>query len=136
MPKKKVLIIDDSLLIQDIVKSILEAAGYAVNTASNAIDAVNIIFSEESRPDLILLDIVMPILSGNQDALLLKESEYCKDIPIVFISSKSEEELRQLAFETGVEGYICKPFSDVELVTTVERHLQGAAAGIGIVGNC
>lgn len=124
MTKKKVLIIDDSLLIQDIVTEILGEAGYSVSAASNAIDAVNIIFSKESKPDLILLDIVMPILTGNQDALLLKESEYCKDIPIVYISGKPEEELQKLVAETGVNDYICKPFTKDGLVEIVKKHIS------------
>lgn len=123
MPKKNVLIIDDSLLIQDMVKDMLEGAGYSVNAASNAIDAIHFIFSSDSRPDLILLDVMMPILSGSQDALLLKRSEYSKDIPIVFISSKSEEELKKLVADTGANGYICKPFTDSGLIEAVRSHI-------------
>lgn len=127
MVKKKILIIDDSLLVLEMAKDLLVEAGYTVFTATNGIDANSYIFSIENKPDLIILDIMMPLLAGNKKALMLKQSEQSKDIPIVFISSKNEAELQILAVESGVNGYICKPFTRHTLVGAVKSHIKTRA---------
>jgi CheY-like chemotaxis protein len=121
--KKKVLVIDDSPLVLSMVKDILEEAGYEVHTASNGIEANQHIFSPDKRPDLIILDIMMPMLAGNKKAQMLKESELSRDIPILFISSKPEAELHRLAIESDVNGYICKPFTKYDLIREVRKHI-------------
>jgi len=122
MTKKKVLIIDDSPLVLEMAKDFLEEAGYIVHTATNGIEANQHIFSlDERKPDLILLDIMMPLLSGNKKAHLLRQSEHSKDIPILLISSKTEEELKKLAYESYAAGYICKPFTKYGLIEAVRN---------------
>jgi DNA-binding response OmpR family regulator len=121
--KKKVLIIDDSPLVLEMVKDFLQEAGYEVHTAGNGIEANQHIFSADKKPDLIIIDIMMPLLAGNKKAQMLKQSEHSKDIPVLFISSKSEPELKQLVLETNVQGYICKPFSKIDLIGSVRKHI-------------
>jgi len=125
MSAKKVLIIDDSELVLVMAKDALEAAGYEVFTASNGIEANGYIFSTHNRPDLIIMDIMMPLLDGNKKAKILKQQPHSQDIPIMFISSKPEEELVTLVADSGADGYICKPFSPQGIVNSVRTVLKG-----------
>lgn len=123
MTGKKVLIIDDSPLVLEMARDFLQDAGYRVLTAASGIEANQHIFSADNRPDLILIDIMMPMLAGNKKAQMLRQSEYSKNIPILFISSKKEEELIRLVNEAEVNGYVCKPFNKYELIEAVRRHV-------------
>jgi DNA-binding response OmpR family regulator len=121
---RKVLIIDDSELALAMASDALKEAGFEVFTATNGIEANSYIFSSANRPDLIILDIMMPLLDGNKKAKLLKEKEFSRDIPIMFISSKSEDELIKLVADSGVDGYICKPFTAEGIVKSVRKLLH------------
>jgi len=125
MSAKKVLIIDDSELVLVMAKDALESAGFEVFTASNGIEANSYIFSTQNRPDLIIMDIMMPLLDGNKKAKILKQQPHSQDIPIMFISSKPEEELVTLVADAGADGYICKPFSPQGIVNSVRTVLKG-----------
>lgn len=122
--KEKILIIDDSELVLAMAKDALEQAGYQVLTATNGIEANRFIFSRE-KPALIIMDIMMPMLDGNKKAKLLKENEVSKDIPILLLSSKSEQEMRQLVTEAGANGFILKPFTPGEITAGVQACLSG-----------
>lgn len=121
----KILIIDDSELVLAMASDALQAAGYEVFTATNGIEANSYIFSTTNRPDLILLDIMMPLLDGNKKAKILKQQDHSHDIPIMFISSKGEDELTQLVAEAGADGFICKPFTPQSIVSGVKKILKG-----------
>lgn len=120
-----ILIIDDSELVLAMAKDTLEEAGYTVQTATNGIEANRFIFSR-NRPNLIIMDIMMPMLDGNKKAKILKENEMSKDIPILLLSSKSDEEMRRLTAEAGADGYILKPFSPVEITGKVRKCLAAS----------
>lgn len=120
----RILIIDDSELVLAMASDALKEAGYDVFTATNGIEANSYIFSTSNRPDLIILDIMMPLLDGNKKAKLLKEKDFSKEIPIMFISSKSEAEMEKLVAESGADGYICKPFSPQTIVNAVKKILK------------
>lgn len=122
MDKQKILIVDDSELVLTQARDALGEAGYDVLTASNGIEANGFIFSKH-QPDLIILDVMLPMLAGDQKARLLKEKECSRHIPILLISSKSEEELTKLVVETGVNGFLQKPFTSAEIVTSVQETL-------------
>ncbi len=121
---KKILVIDDSPLVLAMASDALKSAGYEVFTATNGIEANSFIFSFNNRPDLIIMDIMMPLLDGNKKAKILKDKDYSKDIPILFISSKSEDELKKIVEEAGADGYICKPFAPADIVTSVKKALK------------
>ncbi len=125
MSAQKILIIDDSELVLVMAKDALQGAGYEVFTAANGIEANSYIFSTTNRPDLIIMDIMMPLLDGNKKAKILKQQTHSQDIPIMFISSKPEEELVTLVAESGADGYICKPFSPQGIVSSVKAVLKG-----------
>ncbi len=122
MTQKNVLIVDDSELVPEMARDGLKAAGYQVFIATNGIEANNVIFSR-NKPDIIILDVMMPMLDGNKKAKLLKEWEFSKGIPILLFSSKPEEELKALAEESGADGYIRKPFTSAEIVSAVAKAL-------------
>lgn len=123
MATKRILVIDDSELVLAMARDALQSAGYEVFTATNGIEANSYIFSSSNRPDLIIIDIMMPLLDGNKKAKILKEKEHSRDIPIMFISSKSEDELARLVADAGADGYICKPFSSQSIVNSVRKIL-------------
>ncbi|MBP1728746.1 MAG: chemotaxis protein CheY [Deltaproteobacteria bacterium] len=120
----KILIVDDSELVLAMASDALKAAGYDVFTATNGIEANSYIYSTTNKPDLIILDIMMPLLDGNKKAKILKQQNHSQDIPIVFISSKSEAELVSLVQEAGADGYICKPFTPQSIVSCVKKLLK------------
>jgi DNA-binding response OmpR family regulator len=121
---KNILIIDDSELVLAMAKDALEETGFKVQTATNGIEANKYIFSA-NRPHLIIMDIMMPMLDGNKKAKILKENEMSKNIPILLLSSKSDEEMRRLTAEAGADGYILKPFSPADLTGKVNKCLAG-----------
>ena len=121
---KKILVIDDSPLVLAMASDALKADGFDVFTATNGIEANSYIFSTNNRPDLIILDIMMPLLDGNKKAKILKEKDFSKDIPILFISKKDAAELSTMVEESGADGYICKPFTPQEIVNGVRKVLK------------
>ncbi|MBI3377828.1 MAG: response regulator [Nitrospirae bacterium] len=104
--KKKILIIDDDVKHLITTREILEEEGYEVITHQNAFGATNLIGS--IQPDMVLLDINMPALSGDRLSGLLLSKHKTKDVPIVFYSSNDEDSIRKAVSEHGVKGYICK----------------------------
>ena len=122
MDKQKILIVDDSELVLAMARDALEEAGFEVFTATNGIEANSYIFSK-NKPDLIILDVMLPMLDGNKKAKLLREKEFSRQIPILLISSKSEEELKRLTIEAGVDGFIRKPFTNTGIVDSVREYL-------------
>ena len=110
MKRGKILVVDDSELVLAMARDALEEANYEVITANNGIEANQHIFSR-NRPDLIILDVMLPLLDGNKKAKLLKEKDFSREIPIVLLSSKSEDELRHLTIDAGADDFIRKPFT-------------------------
>jgi len=104
--KKKILVIDDDEIHLITAKELLENAGYEVITHHNWFGSTNVI--KKLQPDLVLLDINMPALPGDELSVILRSNDRTKDVPIVFYSSNDEDSLRQAASEYGVRGYVCK----------------------------
>jgi len=119
---KHILVIDDDPVLLAIVGDYLTEAGFTVSTADCGIYSNNIIYSK-NPPDLIVLDVIMPLMSGVKKAKLLKQREKSAHIPIILMSSKEEVELKTLAEEAMVNDYLCKPFSAEQLLDKVKRLL-------------
>ena len=122
MEKGRILIVDDSELVLAMARDALEDGGYTVVTATNGIEANQYIFSK-NRPDLIILDVMLPLLDGNKKAKLLREKDFSKEIPILLLSSKPEDELRHLTLDAGADGFIRKPFTPDGIVGKVREVL-------------
>lgn len=121
MDKGNILVIDDDETITTLLRGILEWAGYQVRVAGNAAEANQYIWDD--KPALIILDVMMPFLSGEKVAAIYKSDEATRDIPILYASAKSESELRELVAQTGACGYLQKPFGASKVVAAVRAIL-------------
>jgi len=117
-----VLVIDDDPVLLAMVGDYLKEAGFKVSTANCGIYSNHIIYGSDP-PDLIVLDVIMPLMSGVKKAKLLKQRPKSAQIPIILMSSKDEPELRELAEDAGVDDYLRKPFSAEQLVDKVRKLL-------------
>ena len=128
---KTVLVVDDERQIAEIARDYLEHAGYAVLTAGDGRDALDIVRAK--RPDLVVLDIGLPNLDGLTLARTLRREQ---DTPIIMLTARVEESDRLAGLEVGADDYITKPFSPRELVARVRavlRRVDGAAASGDVI---
>lgn len=115
----KILVVDDSEIVLEKASEALSAKGFEVFTALSAKD-VDLFVQGDSRPDVIIIDVMMPLLDGDRKTRMLKDDPATRDIPVLLMSSKSEKELAQLASESGAEGFIRKPFTFKEMIEGIE----------------
>ena len=120
--KQKILVVEDEQDIRNLIQHHLEKAGFEVRMADDGQEAFRKI--QESLPELILLDLMLPELDGKELAKLLKAREETKEIPIVMLTAKTEEMDRVVGFELGADDYIPKPFSPRELVLRIKAVLK------------
>lgn len=125
MNEQSILIIDDDAIILSIIKEILEDEGYSVHTSTNSIEANRYIFCS-TPPDLIIIDYMMPLASGDNKINLLKGNDSTKKIPIVLMSGKSEDELLSIMLRSGADAYLVKPFSPKKLIAVVKTTIRNA----------
>ena len=128
MTNRKILIVDDEAAIRDMLRVALEMADYDCLEASNAQDAHAIIVDE--KPDLILLDWMMPNTSGIELARRLKRDEVTANIPIIMLTAKGEEDNKIQGLEVGADDYITKPFSPRELVARLKAVLRRSGPSV------
>jgi CRP/FNR family cyclic AMP-dependent transcriptional regulator len=122
---RRVLLIEDNDEIRENTAEILELANYKVDTAGNGKQGVEMAL--ENIPDLIICDIMMPVLDGYGVLHLLRKNESLKNIPFIFLTAKSERGDFRKGMEMGADDYITKPFSDIELLTAIDSRLKKAA---------
>ncbi|OHE09986.1 MAG: hypothetical protein A2513_07740 [Sulfurimonas sp. RIFOXYD12_FULL_33_39] len=120
----KILLVDDRLENLSLFKSILSAYNYDIKVASSGAEALNII--QNFHPELILLDIVMPLMDGYEVLKELKQNRLTCDIPVIFLTAKDKTNDIVKGFEEGAVDYIAKPFHPRELIARVHTHLQKA----------
>lgn len=118
----KILIIDDSADNIKILGSILKKEGYDVLTANNPATGLSI--AQAKTPDMILLDIMMPEMTGYALCQKLKANHRTADIPVIFLTALTDEESIVKGFELGAVDYVNKPFNQFELTARVKNHLQ------------
>ncbi|WP_027858365.1 phosphate regulon transcriptional regulator PhoB [Marinobacterium jannaschii] len=119
---KKVLIVDDEAPIREMIAVALEMAGYECLEADSANAAHAIIVDD--KPDMVLLDWMMPGTSGVDFARRLRKDELTSDLPIIMLTAKGEEDNKIKGLECGVDDYITKPFSPRELVARLKTVLR------------
>lgn len=124
MTGRKILIVDDESAIRDMLRVALEMADYQCIEASNAQEAHSLIIDE--KPDLILLDWMMPGTSGIELARRLKRDEVTSNLPLIMLTAKGEEDNKIQGLEVGADDYITKPFSPRELVARLKAVLRRA----------
>ena len=121
-----ILIVDDVDANVLLIKLLISKAGYKTLTAYNGKDALAI--AEKQKPDLILLDIMMPIMDGHEVARRLRESPDYSDVPIIFLSALNSTEDIVEGFRLGAADYVSKPFNKEELLTRINHQIALIAA--------
>jgi DNA-binding response OmpR family regulator len=124
---KKILIVDDE---EDIAFSLarrLSAAGFEVICAEDGAEGLR--RAQTENPDLVILDLMLPKMDGYKVCRLLKFDERYKQIPIIMLSARSQQEDVALGRETGAECYMTKPCDSGELLEKIKEHLGAPAAG-------
>ena len=117
----KILLVEDNFEIRENTSEILELANYQVTTAANGKEGFEKAIL--NPPDIIICDIMMPVLDGYGLLHLLKKNEDLKNIPFVFLTAKSERSDQRKGMEMGADDFITKPFTDVELMNAIESIL-------------
>ncbi|MEO0935632.1 MAG: response regulator, partial [Cyanobacteria bacterium J06641_2] len=116
-----VLVVDDNPDMRAYVSSILRASGYQVQTARNGSEGFNI--AKELLPNLIVTDLMMPVVTGLEMIRMIRSEEILKGIPIILLTAKVDEDTRIEGTERGADAYLAKPFNDRELLAEVRNLL-------------
>lgn len=117
MAIKKVLIVDDSATDREFLKTLLAKNGFNVSTAESAEDAM--LKVKQSKPDLVLMDVVLPGQNGFQATRTLTRDEATKNIPVILCTSKNQETDRVWGLRQGARDYIMKPINQAELLAKI-----------------
>jgi two-component system alkaline phosphatase synthesis response regulator PhoP len=120
---KKILAVDDERHIVRLIQVNLERAGYQVTTAFDGNEALKKV--EADKPDLIVLDVMMPRMDGFEVLKRLQANPETREIPIVMLTAKAQDADVFRGWSSGVSAYLTKPFNPLELVTFVRRILSG-----------
>src|SRR6478736_8483950 len=119
---EKVLLVDDVPANLAVLTSALEPQGYEIFAAPNGTSALSV--AVKAKPDLILLDIMMPGLDGLETCRRLKQNAATRDIPVIFITARNETENVVEGFRAGGVDYVVKPFQTEEVLNRVATHLR------------
>ena len=128
----RVLVVDDESDVTELLKYRLEQEGYRVATLNDPLGFV--VKVREFEPDLMLLDIMMPELSGIQLCRIVRADPSMKDIPVIFLSARGEVEDRIKGLEAGAEDYVSKPFNNNELMLRISKMLKRSGAPLEHAG--
>jgi two-component system response regulator MprA len=121
----QVLIVEDAIDIQMLLGRVLESAGFSVSTASNGREALDLLQSSDTTPELIILDIMMPELDGYQFRKEQEKDPRLAEIPVVVMTAWADIESK--AMQIGAKGYLKKPFVDIDtILSTVEKFVMVA----------
>lgn len=119
----RVLIVDDDPVILRLLQVNFRLEGYAVETASRGDDALEKALKIE--PDLVILDVMMPALDGWEVCRRMHDTEGLRDVPVILLSARAQDEDRERGYALGVVEYVTKPFDPASLVDVVRRALAG-----------
>ena len=122
----KILIAEDESDILELINFTLQFGGYEVIPTSNGTDALEM--TRKEQPDLVLLDVRMPRMSGYQVCTEIKADPGINHIPVVFLSAKGHEAEIKIGYETGAIDYILKPFAHDQLLIRIEEILVNLSA--------
>ncbi|NOU23195.1 MAG: phosphate regulon transcriptional regulator PhoB [Methyloglobulus sp.] len=122
MPKMNILIVEDEPAIRGMLMIVLEQAGFTPTAAAEVDSAQKIL--ADSSPDLILLDWMLPGISGVEWARRLKKDPSHRDLPIILLTARGEEEDKVRGLEIGADDYLTKPFSPRELIARIRAVLR------------
>ena len=129
---EKIFIVDDEEHIRELVKYNLQMAGFRVEEFSDGKTALGVITSD--KPELIVLDLMLPVMDGLDVCRILKSQRETSRIPIIMLTAKSEEIDKVIGLELGADDYITKPFSPRELVARVKAVLRRGKKDVPVAG--
>lgn len=118
----KILIVDDERDIVETLSFMLKAKGFECISAYDGEEGLNL--AKNSSPNLVILDVMMPKINGYKICRLLKFDQKYKDIPIIMITARSQEEDKLIGEETGADEYITKPFEFSEVLEKINKYLS------------
>jgi CheY-like chemotaxis protein len=118
----KILIAEDERDIRDLITFTLQFAGYEVVAAANGEEAVTM--AQKETPDLILMDVRMPRMTGYEACTAMKADPKLKDVPVIFLSAKGQDSEIQVGLQAGAEEYLLKPFAPDQLTQRIQVVLQ------------
>jgi DNA-binding response OmpR family regulator len=121
-----ILVAEDERDIRELIHFTLSFAGHRVTTVANGIEAVDAALA--TKPDLIVMDVRMPRMTGYDACRQIKQNDTAKNIPVVFLSAKGQEHEIATGMEVGAVDYILKPFSPEELVRRIAEILHEVGA--------
>jgi diguanylate cyclase (GGDEF)-like protein len=119
---KRILVVDDDRNLRKIIQTNLEIAGYDVTTAASGDEALTIL--DDMQPDLVVLDVMMPMMDGYEVARRIRRHPSNTHVPIIMLTAKSEVEDKLAGFEAGADDYMTKPFGPQELLARVKAKIR------------
>ncbi|HEX4870449.1 MAG TPA: phosphate regulon transcriptional regulator PhoB [Moraxellaceae bacterium] len=122
MTQERILIVDDEAAIREMITIALELAGYDCLQAEDALAAHHVIVDQ--RPSLVLLDWMLPGMSGIELARRLKRDDNTREIPVIMLTARGEEDNKIQGLDAGADDYITKPFSTRELISRIKAVLR------------
>ena len=127
-PIPLILAVEDDSDNRLLLKYIIDIYGWTSIFAANALEAISM--AKKHQPDLILLDIVLPDVSGLQIAIMLRGHHETCNIPLIAVTGLSRQQEKDLIFAVGFDDYVCKPYALEELQTAIAFHLENKLAAI------
>jgi len=124
---KKILAVDDEKHIVRLIQVNLERAGYEVITANDGKEALDMVASEQ--PDLVVLDVMMPVMDGFETLRNLKANPATREIPVIMLTAKAQDADVFRGWQSGVDCYLTKPFNPMELLSFVKRIFNSLDTG-------
>ncbi len=117
----KILVVEDDRNLSELIKMRLEENGFEVVTAYDGLEAISQV--RKHKPDLIVLDLMLPRLDGYQVCTIIKNYETFSKIPIIILTARSSIEAKEIALKTGADAFMVKPFDGQKLVATIKNLL-------------
>ena len=124
MTKKKILIVDDELIGRQLIQAILMVGGYEPILAANGFEAISM--ATEYKPDLILLDIMMPNMNGFEVTKRIRQDNQLKHIPILMVSALDDRNSKMSGLNAGANDYIAKPFEKIDILSKIRKLLSNS----------
>jgi CheY-like chemotaxis protein len=122
MPGKKILLVDDPCAVRLVNRMIFsQKSNYVLISAEDGVEAVE--RARDEKPDLILMEIVLPRMTGLEACRLLKMDQDTNKIPVIFLTARGEEQFVQEGYASGCNDYMTKPVNDVELLNLLKTYL-------------
>lgn len=128
MEAKKIMVCDDDQGVLDVIEMMLDSSGYTAFTEINSTNLISEI--KKNEPDLILLDLWMPVLSGDQVVRAIRADQNISHLPVIILSASRDGD--DIAMEAGADAFLSKPFDMDELIDTIEDLLKNKKGSMSI----